>query len=138
MAVDLRLQYRSDPEDPDSVSDTAPEEWEVLQDQVLVAEGAKDVQGLYSRRSFGKEFWQGKLAVAKALVERYAATAPTAVQNEACLRVVAYLFDRPAGLTEKSGDGFTVAAAPGHTGALRHSGAMALLNPWKSRRARAI
>lgn len=112
--------------------------WEEVRDRVLVSEGAKDVQGLYSRRSFGEDFWQGKLDAATELVNRYAMNAPRSIKHEAVLRCVAYLFDRPAGFIERTSDNFTIAAAPGHLSALRHSGAMSLLNPWKQRRARAI
>ena len=107
---------------------------ETVKAQVMVSEAAKDVQGLYSRQSFDDAFWAAKLETAKALVERYAPAAPEAVANEAALRVIGYLFDRSAGLVERSSDGLTVASAPGQISALRHSGAMALLSPWKVRR----
>lgn len=111
---------------------------EQVKAQVMVSEAAKDVQGLYSRQSFDDAYWTAKLAAAKALVERYSPAAPEAIQNEACLRTIGYLFDRSAGLQERSSDGLTVAQAPGQISALRHSGAMALLSPWKVRRAGAI
>ena len=56
---------------------------------------------------------------AKELVTRYAAGAPLRVREEACLRVVGYLFDRPP---EYSSRGYS---------ALFHSGAQALLMPWR-------
>ena len=106
--------------------------------QVMVSEAAKDVQGLYSRQSFDDGFWTAKLEAAKLLVERFAPNAPASIQNEACLRTIGYLFDRSAGLQERSSDGLTVAQAPGQISALRHSGAMALLSPWKVRRGGAV
>ena len=107
---------------------------EQVKSQVMISEATKDVQGLYSRQSFDDAFWSAKLEAAKALVERYGPDAPEAVQNEACLRTVAYLFDRSAALQERSSDGLTVAQPVGQISALRHSGAMALLSPWKVRR----
>ena len=65
-------------------------------------------------------------ALAVALVERYAPDAPPAVQNEAAIR------------SEVTGDVRTTFDGARSLGALRHSGAMGLLSPWKVRRAGAI
>ena len=80
------------------------------------------------------------LPVAVALVERYAPDAPAPVQNEATIRCAGWLVEAPAGpfRSESTGDvrsGFDTSRA---LGALRHSGAMGLLSPWKVRRAGAI
>ncbi len=78
--------------------------------------------------------------VAVALVERYAPDAPEAVQNEATIRCAGWLIETPAGgiRSESTGDvrtGFDTARS---LGALRHSGALGVLSPWKVRRAGAI
>ena len=62
-------------------------------------------------------------ATAKALIERYAPDAPTAICNEACIRVVGYLYDM---LTAPSGTAYA--------NALRNSGAASLLLPWRAHR----
>lgn len=64
------------------------------------------------------------LAVATALVTRHAPAAPTAMQNEAVVRVAGYLYDQP-----------TAAGGTQHANALRNSGAAALLLPWRVHRA---
>ena len=74
------------------------------------------------------------------LVERYGPRAPQAVKNEAVLRTVGYLAGSPPstmtarneGATEGQGKSFSY--TPARQSALRHSGAMALLSPWKVRR----
>ena len=78
-------------------------------------------------------------STAGALVERYAPDAPQAIKNEAVIRAAGYLREQPAAAarSESTGDISTVFAAT-HTSALRHSGAMALLSPWKVRRAGTI
>ena len=80
------------------------------------------------------------LPVSVALVERYAPDAPVPVQNEATIRTAGWLVESPHGpiRSESTGDvrsGFDTSRA---LGALRHSGAMGLLSPWKARRAGAI
>ena len=79
------------------------------------------------------------LAVSSALVHRYAPDAPDPVSNEAVIRCSGWLNEQPhaAVRSEAIGD-ISTAYAPTHTSALRHSGAMALLSPWKIRRAGAI
>ena len=56
---------------------------------------------------------------AKSLVERYAKGAPSAVRDEACLRVIGYLYDRPPEHANRGNS------------PLFHSGAQALLMPWR-------
>ena len=79
------------------------------------------------------------LAVATAIVARFSNDAPDAVANEAVIRCAGWLAGQPAVSirAEVEGD-VTTSYAPSMTSALRHSGAMALLSPWKVRRAGAI
>ena len=79
------------------------------------------------------------LPVAKALVERYAPGAPDEMQNEAVIRTAGWLCEQPGAAirSESTGD-IETAYAPSMMSALRHSGAMALLSPWKIRRAGVI
>ena len=79
------------------------------------------------------------LPVASALVTRYAPVAPDTIQNEAVIRCAGWLAEQPSGAirSESQGDISTSYAAT-HLSALRHSGGMALLSPWKVRRAGAI
>ena len=78
-------------------------------------------------------------SAAAALVERYAPDAPMAIKNEATIRCAGWLVQQPAAAvrSESVGD-IRTSYAPTHTGALRHSGAMALLSLWAVRRAGAI
>ena len=64
------------------------------------------------------------LSVGTALVERAAPAAPAAIQNEATVRVAAYLFDQPPS-----------ARSNGTANALRNSGAAGLLLPFRVHRA---
>ena len=82
-------------------------------------------------------YWQNVVAVADGLVCRYAPDAPAAVRREATLRTAGYLIERPASGWVQMGDGEskTVSFASAQLSALRHSGGMALLSPWKIRRA---
>ena len=79
------------------------------------------------------------LAVGSALVTRYAPDAPDAISNEALIRVAGWLAEAPASgaRVETTGD-ITTTWTPSSTGALRASGAMGLLSPFKLRRAGAI
>ena len=74
--------------------------------------------------------------VAVALVERYAPEAPVAVQNEAVIRTAGWLAESPHGpiRSETTGDIRTGFDGARSMGALRHSGGMGLLSPWKVRR----
>ena len=81
-------------------------------------------------------------ATGAALVENYAANAPTSVKDEAVIRVCAWLFQRSPGVRTQSvrlGGAValesTFAAA---TGALSNSGAKSLLAAWRVRRAGVI
>ena len=76
---------------------------------------------------------------AAALVERYAPLAPQPIKNEAVIRTCGWLHGQPAAAVRSEGIGeVSTAYATTHISALRHSGAMALLSPWKVRRAGAI
>ena len=79
------------------------------------------------------------LAVSTALTDRYAPDVPEAIANEAAIRCAGWLKEQPhaAVRSETIGD-ISTAFAPSMQSALRHSGAMALLSPWKIRRAGAI
>ena len=73
------------------------------------------------------------LPVVVEMIERYAPDAPESIQNEAAIRTAGWLADSPAsGLYEAEvGErGFRLARST-LTGALRSSGAMALLRPYK-------
>ena len=78
-------------------------------------------------------------SAAAALVERYAAGAPQAIKDEAATRTAGYLSEQPAAAinSERIGD-VAQRYASTHVSALRHSGSMALLSPWKQRRAGTI
>ena len=79
------------------------------------------------------------LAAAWALVQRYAPTAPDGVLREAVIRTAGWLAEQPAGsITNEAQGDIRTGFAPSMHSALRHSGAMALLNPWKIRRAGAV
>ena len=79
------------------------------------------------------------LSVARALVDRYAFEAPEPIANEAAIRVVGYLLDQPAAALRTQTVGpLTVEIETARQSVLRHSGAMAMLSPWKIRRGGAI
>ena len=75
------------------------------------------------------------LATASALVTKYGADAPDAIDNEAVIRVAGYLQSQPkAALRAESVGPIETQYAPSRQSALRHSGAMSLLSPFKVRR----
>ena len=75
-------------------------------------------------------------ATAAALVERYAPDAPEPSKCEAVIRCAGWLREAPAyGARAESEGEISTTFSPSMTGALRASGAMALLSPWKVRRA---
>ena len=78
-------------------------------------------------------------STAAALVSRFAPLAPQAILNEAVLRTAGYLHQQPAAplRAEQVGE-LRAEYSPTHVSALRHSGSMAILSPWKVRRAGAI
>lgn len=81
--------------------------------------------------------WDGRLTAATAMVTRYAAGAPDAIHDEAVYRVVGWLTSRmPAAAAFQRKDAdveYSVEQAATGVSALRHSGAMALLSPWRVR-----
>ena len=78
-------------------------------------------------------------AAAAALVEKYAAGAPQPIKNEAVIRTAGYMLEQPAAAVRQDVVGeINTSYAATHVSALRHSGAMALLSPWKVRRAGAF
>ena len=79
------------------------------------------------------------LPVATEMVERYAPDAPESTQNEAVRRSAGYLAQQPSDARRSTTvGGISSSWAVTHVSALRHSGAMALLSPFKVRRAGAI
>ena len=79
------------------------------------------------------------LSVSTALVDRFAPAAPDAISNEAAIRAAGWLSEQPsATITSEAEGDIRTSYAPSMLSALRHSGAMALLSPWKVRRAGAI
>ena len=79
------------------------------------------------------------LAVVTELVENYAEHAPESIQNEAAIRAAGFLAQHPAdGRRSTTVGAVSSSWAATHISALRHSGATALLSPWKIRRAGSI
>ncbi len=79
------------------------------------------------------------LMVATALVDRFAPDAPEPIKDEAVIRSAGYLVEQPrAAIRSDSVGDLSTSYAATHVSALRHSGAMALLSPWKERWAGAI
>ena len=77
--------------------------------------------------------------VAAELVCRFAPEAPDIVLKEAIYRTASWLLHSNQGSISKVETGpRSTEYAVSQTGALRHSGAMSLLSPWKVRRAGAI
>ena len=76
---------------------------------------------------------------AATLIERYAPAAPDSIKRESAIRAAGWLKEQPAAAvrSESTGD-ISTSFAPSMQSALRHSGAMALLSPWKIRRAGVI
>ena len=76
--------------------------------------------------------------VAAALVERYASGAPQEIKDESVVRCCGWLYQSTPGLADSKLSAGPVdivrTFSPGYS-ALRHSGSMALLSPWKIRRA---
>ena len=80
--------------------------------------------------------WENLLATVTALVDRYAPGAPSEIKNEAAIRPAGYLQVNPmAAVSQESLGTKQVSFNTSQISALRHSGAMALLSPWKVRRA---
>ena len=76
------------------------------------------------------------LPVASSLVEKWAPAAPDPISNEAVIRCAGWLRGQPPTSMRREVIGsYETEPAVSMTGALRHSGAMALLAPWKVRRA---
>ena len=79
------------------------------------------------------------LPVVTALVTRYAPDAPDVIANEAAIRAGGWLHEQPkAGIRSDAAGPFTVNYAAGLAGAMRNSGAAAMLAPWRVRRAGSI
>ena len=78
-------------------------------------------------------------ATAAGLVEDFAPGAPATIKNEAVIRCAGWLSEQAkAGIRSETTGDITTDYAISNTGALRYSGAMSLLSPWKVRRAGVI
>ena len=78
-------------------------------------------------------------AVASALVEREAPGAPQVIRDEAVIRFAGYLAQSDfGGIRQETIGPMTTEYVVNHQAAFRNCGAMALLSPWKVRRAGAI
>lgn len=81
------------------------------------------------------------LDTATALIGRYMGTAtfPDAIGNEAAVRCAGWMAAQPyASVRREDQGGVSTSYNPAMQSALRHSGAMALMSPWRVRRAGAI
>ena len=79
------------------------------------------------------------IATSAALIEKYAPGAPQDVKDEATIRTSSYLFFQPAAsISSDSAGPFAVRYNTASLSPLRASGSMALLTPWKVRRAMVI
>lgn len=80
--------------------------------------------------------------VAMEIITRYLNNkdAPETITDEACIRLSGWLYESPANRTNQLGIGpdITLRFNVSHNSALRHSGAMSLLSPYKKRRASPI
>ena len=72
--------------------------------------------------------------VVAALVERYASGAPAAIKTESVIRCAGWLYASKPGLRKVGVSNIDIEFEGGQS-ALRHSAAMALLSPFKIRRA---
>ena len=78
-------------------------------------------------------------ATVAAHVEKFAADAPPPIKDEAVIRGAAWLFDTKGAVRIDGVASLNMSPAPTSSGPwFRHSGAMALLSPFKERRAGAI
>ena len=80
------------------------------------------------------------LPVVSEMVDRFAPAAPAEIANEAAIRTAGYLAQQPADARQSEsynilGVQFETSHATGAVSSLRASGAMALLTPYKVRRA---
>ena len=65
------------------------------------------------------------LGAAQEIVEKQAPRAPTAIKDEACIRLAAYWYDMP-----------NAARGAGYSNAFRNSGALSLVSPYRPLKAR--
>ena len=79
------------------------------------------------------------LIAASEIATNFTAAAPDAVLNEAVLRIAGWLFQTPASSIKSEAAGpLRISYATHEKSALKHSGAMSLLSPYKVRRAATI
>ena len=87
-------------------------------------------------RGYTADVLTNTATVALALIGRQGtADLPESVELEAAIRATAYMLERPAAVADVQGGEVRAGYPPGHLSALRHSGALAILGPWKQRRA---
>ena len=78
-------------------------------------------------------------ATAASLVQRFAPDAPQVIKDEAVIRTAGWLRQAPSYGARMEAEGeIRTSFSPAMTSALRASGGMALLSPWKIRRAGAV
>ena len=78
-------------------------------------------------------------ATAAALVQRFAPDAPQVIKDEAVIRCAGWLRQAPSyGVRSEVEGEIRTSFSPAMTSALRASGGMSLLSPWRVRRAGAI
>ena len=83
------------------------------------------------RRMLSDDFWKQKIKTSRELVDKYGAVGvPGCVRQECVVRVTGWLVDRWTARQSVGDQSQPVS----HLSALRHSGAAALLSPWKVRR----
>lgn len=99
------------------------------------------------RRRMGLEFegniqdfqLENTAKAASERVEHYAPGAPDSVRQEAFYRFLAYLLQAPkSSIRQLTAGSISMTFESNHAAMFRHSGAAALLSPWKVRRAGAI
>lgn len=66
------------------------------------------------------------MSVADAYISKRASAAPTAIKDEAAIRMIGYLYEMPA---------VAQTGLPVHATAWRQSGAASLIAPWRTQRA---
>ena len=100
------------------------------------AQGYLSVAELAAAAMVKQEVAERLLPVGQAMVARYAPDAPVEMRNEAIIRYAGYLAQtRQHGLTKISVKDIDIEFSErSHAAAFQHSGAKALLSPWRVRR----
>lgn len=100
------------------------------------APGELDAAALASAAKLKPEVAERLLPVGRSMVQRYAPDAPVAIRNESTIRFCGYLAQTTHhGITKISAARVDVEFTErSHAAAFQHSGAKALLSPWRVRR----